>query len=316
MDKPLVSICCITYNHAPFIRKCLEGFLMQKAPSCVPKDAKMSDWCEILIHDDCSTDGTTDIIKEYAAKYPDLIFPLYEVENQYSKGKAGKIDLYNYERAKGKYIAYCEGDDFWTEPLKLQRQVDFMEVNAEYTACFHEYIISNAVSGEEIISTYPYEGDFDVTHKSFICEPYNSAQPLTMLFRVSAFSLEWQKHYTHYRDTMETFHILREGKGRFLRFVGGVYNMHIGGVSSQMPQYERARLTLPTYIDMLVYTHETFLKHIIVNTSLWALNVCDEEGHSEEKKEVYKMLFKRVPLLAVNIWATTVKRKIKKIIKF
>ena len=131
----IVSICCITYNHAPFIRKALDGFLMQQAPSCVPQGVKMSDWCEILIHDDCSTDGTKEIVKEYAARYPDLIFPLYEEENKYSKGV--KVDFYNYNRAKGKYIAYCEGDDYGTEPRKLQWQVDFMEAHSEYSVCFH-----------------------------------------------------------------------------------------------------------------------------------------------------------------------------------
>ena len=123
IEYPLVSICCITYNHAPFIRQCLEGFLMQKGVVY-----------EILIHDDCSTDGTTEIIKEYAAKYPDLIFPLYETENQYSKGV--DVDIYNYRRVKGKYIAYCEGDDYWTDPLKLQRQVDFMESHSNCSMCY------------------------------------------------------------------------------------------------------------------------------------------------------------------------------------
>ncbi|MCQ2336023.1 MAG: glycosyltransferase [Paludibacteraceae bacterium] len=313
-ETPLVSICCITYNHAPFIRKCLDGFLMQEKPSCVPADAKMSDWCEILIHDDCSTDGTIEILKEYEAKYPELIFPLYEETNQYSNGKADEIDFYNYKRAKGKYIAYCEGDDYWTEPLKLQRQVDFLEANEKYTACFHEFIMNNILTGEKQHSKYPYSGDFDVTHKSFICEPYNSAHPMTMVFRVSAFSFEWQKHYKHYRDTMETFHIIRNGKGRFLRFVGGVYNMHKGGVSSQMPRYERARLTLPTYLDMYSYTHDHFFIKKIIDTSLWALKICDEENHPNEKKKVYKLLFKHTPFIALKTYFVFCKRKTKKML--
>lgn len=308
---PLVSVCCITYNHAPFIRKCLDGFLMQEPPtSCIglPKH----EWIEILIHDDCSTDGTTEIIKEYAAKYPDLIFPIYEEINQYSNGKAGEIDFYNYKRAKGKYIAYCEGDDYWTEPMKLRWQVDFMDENEEYTACFHEYIINDIVKGKQILSTYPYPGDFDVTHESFICEPYNSAHPMTMVFRVSAFSFEWHKYYKHYRDTMETFHILRNGKGRFLRFVGGIYSMHKGGVSSQMPLYERARLTLPTFIDMYCYTHDKFFVKKIVDNSLWALKVCDEENRPNEKKKVYELLFKHTPLIALKTCFVSCKRKLKK----
>lgn len=118
----MVSISCITYNHARYIRECLDGFLMQECNFDF----------EILIHDDASTDGTQEIIKEYAEKYPDLIKPIYQTENQYSKGQRGMNVKYNFPRAKGKYIALCEGDDYWTDPLKLQKQVAFLEENEEY----------------------------------------------------------------------------------------------------------------------------------------------------------------------------------------
>lgn len=112
----LVSISCITYNHATYIRQCIDGFLMQKT------DFKY----EVLIHDDASTDGTTEIIKEYEALYPDIIKPIYENENQWVKGRRGSRE-FNLPRAKGEYIAYCEGDDYWTDPLKLQKQVDILK---------------------------------------------------------------------------------------------------------------------------------------------------------------------------------------------
>lgn len=123
--QPLVSICCITYNHASYIRQCLDGFLMQKVTFPI----------EIIINDDCSTDGTTDIICEYEAKYPDLIKPIYHTENEYSKGVRGMFATYCFPKAKGKYIAMCEGDDYWIDPLKLQKQVDFMESNPDYFLC-------------------------------------------------------------------------------------------------------------------------------------------------------------------------------------
>lgn len=126
-DVPLVSICCITYNHAPYIRQCLDGFLMQKT------NFKY----EIVIHDDCSTDGTTEIIKEYASKYPDIFVPLYEDENQYSKGVRGMYAKFVYPKARGKYIAFCEGDDYWIDENKLQMQVDFLESHPDYMMCFH-----------------------------------------------------------------------------------------------------------------------------------------------------------------------------------
>ena len=120
-DEIVVSICSITYNHAHYIRQCLDGFLMQKTNFSF----------EVLIHDDASTDGTEEIIKEYEAKYPEIVKPLYEKENQWVKGIRGS-KVFNYPRARGKYIALCEGDDYWTDPYKLQKQVDFLEANPEY----------------------------------------------------------------------------------------------------------------------------------------------------------------------------------------
>lgn len=129
----LVSVCCAAYNHSAYIRQCLDGFIMQKTNFRF----------EVLIHDDASTDGTQDIIREYEMKYPDIIKPIYQEENQYCKG--GKISLrFNIPRAKGKYIAFCEGDDYWIDSLKLQKQVDFMEANSGYSMCFHNsYILQN-----------------------------------------------------------------------------------------------------------------------------------------------------------------------------
>lgn len=124
-SKPLVSISCITYNHAPYIRQCIDGFLMQKTTFPF----------EILIHDDASPDGTADIIREYEKKYPLLIKPIYQTENQYSKGISIN-ETWNFPRAKGKYIALCEGDDYWIDENKLQMQVDFLERNPEYGMCY------------------------------------------------------------------------------------------------------------------------------------------------------------------------------------
>lgn len=136
-DKIIVSVSCITYNHAKYIRQCLDGILMQKA------DFQY----EILIHDDASTDGTDDIIREYAQKYPTIIKPIFEKENQYSKGIPISA-TFNYPRVKGKYIAVCEGDDYWTDPYKLQKQVDFLNNHPDYAMCFHDCYIRNETQNE------------------------------------------------------------------------------------------------------------------------------------------------------------------------
>ncbi len=121
-----VSVCCATYNHEPYIRQCLDGFVMQKTDFAF----------EVLINDDASTDNTADIIREYEEKYPDIIKPIYQPENRYSQGVPISA-TFNWSRAKGKYIAQCEGDDYWTDPLKLQKQVDFLEANEDYSLCCH-----------------------------------------------------------------------------------------------------------------------------------------------------------------------------------
>lgn len=124
-ENILVSINCVTYNHEKYIAQAIEGFINQKT------NFKY----EILIHDDASTDKTADIIKRYEEKYPEIIKPIYQTENQYSKGIwGGQINL---ERAKGKYIAICEGDDYWTDEYKLQKQIDYMEKNPKCGLCFH-----------------------------------------------------------------------------------------------------------------------------------------------------------------------------------
>lgn len=125
-NEIMVSVICNAYNHERYIRDALDGFLMQKTNFAF----------EVLIHDDASTDRTADIIREYEAKYPDIIKPIYQTENQYSKDPA-TVHTLQYSRVRGKYIALCEGDDYWTHPLKLQRQVDAMEMHPEVDMCAH-----------------------------------------------------------------------------------------------------------------------------------------------------------------------------------
>lgn len=135
----MVSICCTTYNQEDYIRDAIESFIMQKA------DFKY----EIIINDDASSDHTAEIVKEYEKKYPNLIKALYQKENQFSQG----VDVwyyYNFLPARGKYIAICEGDDFWSDPFKLQKQVDILEKYSECSLCFHSVRRIEAASKKEL----------------------------------------------------------------------------------------------------------------------------------------------------------------------
>ena len=131
-DLPLLSIACVTYNHELYIRQCLDSFLMQKTNFLF----------EIVIGEDCSTDNTGSIVTEYARKYPEII------KARCNKKNIGvqENSLLVFRDCTGKYIALCDGDDYWTDPYKLQKQVDFLEANKDFVICFHQIRIRNELN--------------------------------------------------------------------------------------------------------------------------------------------------------------------------
>lgn len=146
MDKIKVSVSCCVFNHERYLRKCLESLTSQKT------NFKY----EVIVHDDASTDKSAEIIREFQERYPDIIKPIYQIENQYSKGiSTGLIVL---RQASGEYIAFCEGDDFWTSDDKLQKQVNFLDSHQDYSMCVHA-------------AYYAHEDGTFFTDKYF--QPYN-----------------------------------------------------------------------------------------------------------------------------------------------
>lgn len=131
MEEIKVSVLVATYNQRDYIKDCLNGILSQKTTFGF----------EVLVNDDCSTDGTTEILQEYEKKYPNLVKPVYQEENQYSKGTVRMLDDLLVPLAQGKYIAICEGDDYWINDNKLQMQYDYMEANPDCTFCFTDAYI-------------------------------------------------------------------------------------------------------------------------------------------------------------------------------
>ena len=172
MDNDVaVSVICNAFNHGKYIRDTLNGFVMQKT------DFKF----EVLVHDDASKDDTADIIREFEAEYPDIIKPIYQTENQYSKN-VWITDVYQLRRSKGKYIAICEGDDYWTDLDKLQKQYDALEAHPEIDICVHASTLVNASDGSvsgtvehgSEVAVIPVEkvieggGDFVSTNSIFV----------------------------------------------------------------------------------------------------------------------------------------------------
>lgn len=186
MSIPLVTIRCITYNHEDYIRECLEGFIMQQTD--FPFEA--------VVHDDASTDGTAEIIREYAEKYPDIIKPVFETENQYSKhdGSLGRI---MNQHMRGKYIAFCEGDDYWTDPHKLQKQVDFLESHPDCAMCYTKVKCYDSLRGD--VNQSPVFPDVLDSELDKLIE-YNPVPTLTVLIRKDRYFEYYEEIKPYKRD--------------------------------------------------------------------------------------------------------------------
>ncbi|MHA7129374.1 glycosyltransferase [Algoriphagus namhaensis] len=232
--SPLVSICCITFNHGSFIKDALEGFLAQKTNFPF----------EILIYDDASTDGNIEILKEYAAKYPDLIHLEIAEENRYSDGIRAMNIRYNLPRAKGKYIALCEGDDYWTDPEKLQKQVDFLEQHSEYSACVHGAKIYNEYTNSFEHSKYENRVEDKDLGMFRIFEESGGVYPTcSLVFRKD--KLVYPKDLMHFSggDLILIIFLATQGRIRFMQEVMAVYRIHQAGV------YQGERKNLLFYLS-------------------------------------------------------------------
>ncbi len=258
MKKPLVSIACITYNHAQFIQETLEGFLMQKT----------NFEFEILIHDDASTDGTTEIIKEFEKEYPDLIKPLYEKENQWVKGRRGSA-VFNFPRAQGKYIAICEGDDYWIDPYKLQKQVDFLETNSDFSVCGTYCDIERYGKLERVEET-PF-----LTFDLYDIISNNRIPTLTMMFKNNRINYNLLPQYP-LGDVALLLELTKSGqKLAKLGFNSGVYRYHGQGANSGSSRFQNTKVQFETkllfaknikdrkfYKKLKIYYFKTFMHEL------------------------------------------------------
>lgn len=216
-----VTIQCLTYNHKHYIRQCLDGFVMQKTNFRF----------EAIVHDDASTDGTTDIIFEYAEKYPNIIKPIIEKENQYSKHN-GIIGRTMTAHTHGKYVAMCEGDDYWTDPYKLQKQVDFLENHPDYVMCSHRHDDYFQEKGKILYDSTGNETDYDL--KSLIRGEWHF-HPLTVMYRRDALDFVHYRLYPVPMDAVLFYELLRKGgKGHCFADSMAVYRHHATGVWSEV----------------------------------------------------------------------------------
>lgn len=222
---PLVTVVVMTYNHERFLRRCLDGIAMQRTD--FPFEA--------LVIDDASTDSNPEIIREYAARYPRIFRPFLKKGNGYSRGISRYADTAVPE-ARGKYMALCEGDDYWTDPGKLQLQADFLESHPKYSCCFHLYRII-----EEGREKTPQK-IFNLRHsrRCYLHDMLVEMQPqtATMMFRMSLFDHdgELREHMRRGQiyDTRLYLALINYGRAYGICRYMSVYRIHAGGVSQNI----------------------------------------------------------------------------------
>lgn len=242
MEDVLLSVFMITYNHEKFIRRSLESVMVQKV------NFKF----EVIIGEDNSTDNTRSIIKEFEAKYPGIIKPIYHEVNV---GGVRNAYEFCFPQLTGKYIACLEGDDYWTDPNKLQKQVDFLENNPDYSFCYHSI---NAVNDkDEIIE----EGR--ATGKIQLYKPLDvfhlKITTLSVVFR-NCLGLSGPDMIKLQVSDYVLFALLSNcGGAANMGFIGGHYRKHQGGVFTRlsiMEQYKYSLLLLRRMWNYTIFSNE------------------------------------------------------------
>lgn len=256
-QEVLLNIVCLAYNQKDYIRECLDGFVMQKTNFRF----------NAIVHDDASTDGTADIIKEYAEKYPDIIVPVFEEKNQFFTGHI-------YDKVlpliTGKYVAQCEGDDYWVDPCKLQKQVDYLEEHPDCAASCHRYYVRE---GNEKELTLPGNKFFDskegrgkdcfVFDKKYLFEVDGVMHTLSMVFRTKEIpglvNFATEGRFPMFRDVHIFYYLISCGYGVCHSFVGGVYRRNNGGIYCSKSLREQYFVNSRVYLELALSTKKLMM---------------------------------------------------------
>lgn len=276
---PLLSIICITYNHERYISDALESFLMQQT----------SFPFEIIIHDDASTDGTADIIKNYEKKYPDLIRAIYQSENQYSQGVIIEEQL--HRMARGKYIAVCEGDDYWVDTHKLQKQVDFMTAHPECSISFHKVLFKyenaeekNHIFPEMIGNKVFQEQEFFGRYISATCSIVFLNKYIDELFKLAK--------KIGSGDVAISYFFATKGNVGFMDELMGVYRLHDQSVYHPMDDFNKDFTIFTSFVNIKWYLKIWGYKKLDKKILNYAFKVLKELDNRGNRKEMRKILFK------------------------
>ena len=280
-ERPLVSIHCLTFNQAPYIRQCLDGFVMQKTN--FPFEA--------IVHDDASTDGTAEIIKEYAEKYPNIIKPILEKENQYTKIGFSGIEQLMSEKEQGKYIAICEGDDYWTDSRKLQKQVDFLESHPDYGLHYTQAYQLNQQTGEKTIG-WAKQSDFE--HAILTDSPIIT---LCACYRKELLE-DYETVVQPKKDYPKWLYIAQKSKIQFDSAITGVYSQLTESASHSTDIEKQIRFSLNAHSIRAFFARKFNVKHLLPVI------------HKNEFNDLCKIAVRNNTNLFHTLWDFSAKNKI------
>lgn len=275
MDNPLVSVICITYNHEKYIKDAIDSFLSQRTNF---------DY-EIIIHDDASTDNTADIIRQYEKKYPNKIHGIYQKKNQFSQKKK-IVNDYAYPRCKGKYIALCEGDDYWIDTNKLQIQVDFMESHSECMMLAHDAICIDYMA-DKVYPMHPYYEDKYLSEDEVIIQYHGDVPTASTMYRKEAAVLKDFFAECRLGDYAYELHAITKGRIYYSSRIMSVYrSMHEGSwCRTHKDNLENGILLYGNVINFLReynnYTNCKYSQAIIYKESLFiekSVRKCRQAG--------------------------------------
>lgn len=285
-----VSVYTLVYNHEPYLRDALESIVTQQTDFDF----------ELFVHDDASTDGSRAIIEEYAAKYPHIVKPIYQTENQYSK-QVKISQTYIFPRATGEYIAVCEGDDYWTDPTKLQRQVDFLDSHPEYTACVHNTTLEDLRTGQERLM-FSHQEDEDITFAQAVRKGSSCYHTSSLMYRRQyAYNRpEFFNKAVNFGDYPLAIYLSLSGKIRFLNRDMSHYRFGSVGSWTNWSRSNAQRIVLnnQSIIDMLEevdrYTnrvHWDLIQPVILEAKYEQLFY--GEQYAQLRKGEFKPLYKK-----------------------
>lgn len=240
-DRPVVSVWVITYNHANFIRQCLDSILAQETEYSF----------ELCIGEDASNDGTREICKEYAEKYPDIVrLFLRERDDSRREGCAGVWQfnfIETFKECRGEFIAMCDGDDFWSDKRKIQKQVDFLKAHPECSGCFHKIgqVDENGVIIAADMGYPPHRQEF--YSLDFLLKYGNFSPVFSVVFRNHEnVAPEWIR-MASLGDMIVHAGNLQRGDYGFIDEVMGFYRIHSGGLASGVSRLTTVKATQQVY---------------------------------------------------------------------